>query len=199
MTNSPKVHALARLDHIADHGFCVISTAANEGLRLLATNHPANWTAKDFTSWSDTGDPVMTWFGENLGATQISDLEAGPLADICSKTGPATLISDLFSGARLGMILSHSKEALDEADVKEARAAALTLRMDDHETPDFEISAKELIYLEQVSKGATDDDIATDLQLSLRAVKERKRKAIDDLCAHNIGHAVGIAKRAKLI
>jgi len=109
-----------------------------------------------------------------------------------------TLMSWLRSNLGSKLVSTIETGALAEACLK---FGATTIVADLHHQDDTKsgITAKELIYLEQVSAGATDDEIAAELQLSLRAVKERKRKAIDDLHANNIGHAVGIAKRTKLI
>ena len=199
MTNSPKAYALARLGHIADLGYSITSDAFSDQIQVLASTHSPNWTVKDIKTWLASRDPAMIWLKQNLEAVSTTAIETGPLAKACPDMGATTILSDLFSGARLSLILSHSKEALGEADIKEARAAALSLFAHRGGGAAYGITAKELIYLERVSTGATDDEIAVELQLSLRAVKERKRKAIDDLRAENIGHAIGIAKRAKLI
>ena len=199
MTNSPKDHALAKLSQIADHGYTVLTSGSDGGTRVLASNHSSNWTNATFATWSEAKDSAMLWMQETVGTISTAELDSSPFTQAVAEHGTTTLVSDLFAGSRLGLVLSHSKEALEEADIKEARAAALMIQLADQDDGEHGITAKELIYLEQVSTGASDDEIAADLQLSLRAVKERKRKAIDDLHAQNIGHAVGIAKRAKLI
>lgn len=199
MNTTPKAHALTRLEHLADLGYSVLSHTADEGLKLLASNHAPKLTADDFVAWFQSGDTTLAWFRDNLGAATVGQLDPGPLAKACSEIGPTTIISELFQGARIALVLSHAKDVLEETDLKEAKAAALVLQPYQKAQKEFGITAKELIYLEQVSAGATDDEIATELQLSLRAVKERKRKSIDDLHAQNIGHAVALAKRANLI
>jgi len=199
MTKSPDVHAIAKLGQIADLGYSVLADATDGSLVVLSSNHSANWMSSDFQKWMDDGDTLMSWLRSNLGSKLVSTIETGALAEACLKFGATTIVADLYAGSRLGLILSHSKNELDEAEIKEARAAGLTIQMHHQDDTKSGITAKELIYLEQVSAGATDDEIAAELQLSLRAVKERKRKAIDDLHANNIGHAVGIAKRTKLI
>ncbi len=191
--------ALARLNQIADLGYTAFSTFSGDTTSVLASTYKPAWTREDIQKLRDSRDPLIVWFDGNL---DISTAEAAlatktSLSDLPLET--TTLASDLVGGARIGLVMSHSSGSLDPEQVNEARAAAHILHVELSNVPESGITAKELVYLEQVSAGATDDEIADDLQLSLRAVKERKRKAIDDLNAQNIGHAVGIAKRTGLI
>ncbi len=199
MNNTRCTDAITRLGLIADSGFAVISDTSNSGLQLLTSTYEPKWTNQSVIDWKSADDPLLTWLSTNIGAIAAADLDTGD--SVATGVDPAhtTLISEFYGGRRVGVILSHTSETLDETQVSEARAAALVIQSMQPEETEFGISAKELIYLKQVSSGATDDEIASDLQLSLRAVKERKRKAIDDLHAKNISHAIGIAKRATLI
>ena len=199
MTDTQHTLALKRLGHIADIGFSIVTETASAGVELLTSNHSPAWTVDQVREWNTADHGILHWMAENLGVIPVSEIgDNDPLATGLSD-GHTTLISEFCDGARIGIVLTHKAETLEEAQLDEARASALALLMLQPNQNEFGISAKELIYLKQVSAGATDDEIAAELQLSLRAVKERKRKSIDDLGAKNIGHAVGIAKRADLI
>ncbi len=199
MNDETQARACTKLGEIGDMGYAVISQTTGDDLEVLATNYTPPWSVDQLQKWAQNQDSVLLWLGENLGTISVGDLEPGPMRDACSSAAATTAISDINAGSRLAIVISHRCDTLTEAQVNEARAAAIILQMDQTAQTDFPITAKELVYLEQVSTGATDEEIAADLQLSLRAVKERKRKAIDDLNAKNIGNAVGIAKRSGLI
>gem|GEM_PF-3422329 len=180
-------------------GFSILADTTLSDLQVLVSTHSPEWSHKSVLEWKEAKDPLLEWIAANIGSTPAADVEGGDILLSGVDRSNSTLISDFYLGTRVGVILSHSSEALDEKLLSEARAAALVIQSLQPDETEFGISAKELIYLKQVSAGATDDEIASELQLSLRAVKERKRKAIDDLNAKNIAHAIGIAKRADLI
>lgn len=191
--------ARTRLGSIADLGFSIVSHTAGDGLSLIISTHTPEWSVLDLRNWQEKDDALFDWMKQNLGVVDGSEIGSGAAIEACLKQGKTTIISEFYSGSRLGMVLTHSANQLDDITIKEAKAAAFILKLSASPGTAPGITTKEEIYLKQVSTGATDDEIATDLQLSLRAVKERKRKAIDDLQAENIGHAVGIAKRSGLI
>lgn len=191
--------ALARLSNIADLGYCAFSTFRGAPAQILSTTFQPAWTQQMVEDWRSADDPLISWFEDNLEVAAAEEALAGKSTVVDLPSGSTTLTSDLIAGARIGLVLSHSSDALGTDQVNEARAAALVLREELGSDTETGITTKEAIYLKHVSAGATDDEIAEDLNLSLRAVKERKRKAIDDLNALNIGHAVGIAKRTGVI
>lgn len=199
MNNSPQGHAIARLGWLADLGYLIFSSSSDGNLKQLASSFHQYGTDKSGPSLVATDDPAIAWLAENLGATKSDNISESPLISSFDISGNTTLVSDLYAGSRICMLLSHNKDELTADEIKEARAASLILHIENTEEPEFAITAKELVYLQQISAGATDEDVASELQLSLRAVKERKRKAIEDLGAKNIGHAIGIAKRNNLI
>ena len=199
MDNTPLEHAKARLTRLSDLGFSVVSISQNSKPQVLASTHSPTWTDQSVSDLLSQEDPLANWLATSVGKTQSNEIENSAALNAVTQSGSTTMLSELYLGVRLCSVLSHSKTLLEEFEVKDARAAALILYDANATSPEFAITAKELVYLQQVAAGATDDEIAQDLQLSLRAVKERKRKAIEDLNASNISHAIGIAKRNDLI
>lgn len=197
--NNQYANATKRLGLVGDIGFSIFTETANSDLELLVSTHGPQWTSESIREWKDAKHPFIEWISSNIGAIPATEVEGGDSLPSGSERTNNTLISEFYLGARVGVVLSHKSDALTEVQINEARAAALVIQAMQPNEKELGITAKELIYLKQVSAGASDDEIATDLQLSLRAVKERKRKAIDDLHAKSIAHAIGIAKRANLI
>lgn len=199
MTDIQRDSAQERLKRIADLGYSITSDKAETGLQVLVSTHSPPWTLEMVLEWQQANDATLAWISEHIGTISADEIEGWPGSATGLSQGHVTVVSDLCAGARIGIILSHSSETIEPAGLDQARAAALVIQSTQPSVGEFGVTAKELIYLKQVSAGATDDEIADDLQLSLRAVKERKRKAIDDLRAKNISHAIGIAKTAGLI
>ncbi len=199
MIHTPRSSALARLGQLAAAGFALFLIDANRNFSMLTSSENSIPSETQIAEFGKSDDPAATWMMDNLGSIAVSDIEDTKLNEMLPTGENCTLITDIYNGNRFALLLSHTSETLGENDIKEARAAALVLQMEADLDADLEISQKEIVYLKRASSGASDDEIAEDLQLSLRAVKERKRKAIDDLEAKNIGHAVGIAKRRGLI
>lgn len=191
--------AYDRLKHIGSNGYAVFADNGFDGIQVLSENFTPSWTDAHLAELSEQNDPVLSWIESSIGVTHLSAIEDSAAFGAEKAHRPGTLIALLNAGSRLGVVLLHEAESLSDQDVDEATAAALTLLSGMPKPETYPITPKELVYLRQVCAGASDEDIANDLQLSLRAVKERKRKAIDDLNALNIGHAVGIAQRAGLI
>lgn len=192
-------HAREQLSIIADLGFCVLVGTNSTDPSEVAKEGVATWNSEHFDHLREQGDSVATWFSEVLGNTPLDDLDPGESAQKLKSLGSVTLISEIHAKIRFGVILNHSSEKLSEVELGEVRAAALILIKNEDRTPEVDLSGKVRTYLEQVSGGASDEEIAQKLNLSLRAIKERKRNVIEELGAKSIGHAIGIAKRAKLI
>ena len=192
-------HAREQLSFIADLGFCVFVGTNGTDASEVEKEGVDTWSTAQFSVLREQGDSVAMWFSEVLGNVSLDDLDPGNCAQALKSLGSVTLISDIHAKIRIGVILNHSSEKLSEVELGEVRAAALILIKNEDRTPEVDLSGKVRTYLEQVSGGASDEEIAQKLNLSLRAIKERKRNVIEELGANSIGHAIGIAKRAKLI
>lgn len=91
---------------------------------------------------------------------------------------------------------SGSDLPMEPADLK---AAVLVLAESAERDEGMTLGTKEVAYLKKVAEGMSDAEIAEDLGLSLRAVKERKRHVQRDLDASSIAHAVAIAHANQII
>lgn len=187
-----------RLTEICDAGCAIICAPASPDQAVILLENLKDWSD---TALEQPSHPSLKWMAETIGIANSSDGATAELMADGSITTPFTLISTYEEGSKIGILAAHSSPELSAVEIRELTAAALVIvRLDRVTAPEEDpVTAKELVYLQQVSGGALDDDIADDLGLSLRAIKERKRKAIEDMHAKNIAHAVAKAKRHDLL
>jgi len=187
-----------RLTDICDVGCAIISAPTSPEQAVVLINNLADWAD---VVHAQTSHPSLNWMADSIGITRSTEENTAGLMDGTSIASPFTLISTFEEGMKVGILAAHSNDELTDVEIRELTTAALILvRLELAANSDEEaVTAKEIVYLQQVSGGALDDDIADDLGLSLRAIKERKRKAIEDMNAKNISHAVAKAKRHNLL
>ena len=129
-------------------------------------------------------------------ATVLEDrIGPGFLAD----TGEATVISIFHRGHKVGAVCRMDDSALTEDVIREMIASAILAVEDLGGESGLALDPKETAYLKKVTEGLSDAEIADSLGLSLRAVKERKKRTLVDLNATSIAHAIAIATSAGLI
>lgn len=186
-----------RLSEICDLGYAIVTSPQTEEQSDVFDN--------GFQTLTDTAaipvDKALSWLASDIGILHSSDgifktkISSVPTACSC------TLIGTYEGGLKLGILASHSKLVLSDVELRELTASAQMMIKHNQNgmVEENSITAKELVYLEQVANGVLDDDIADFLGLSVRAIKERKRKVIEDLGARNISHSVAIAKRSHLL
>lgn len=197
--------AKSRLSAIADKGFALVLGLGAAGPRNGLTTYPEEWTARYVQEGMMNNDPVLAWMAQNAGHTTWREVTNSPEAEReMAKAREyglehGTIISLFYAGEKISVSLCHSKAELSPSEIREAGAALVTLA---HMSPPDERAlpaAKELIYLRKVSEGMSDQEIADELSLSLRAVRERKKKAVAEMDANNILHAVAKAKDAGFV
>lgn len=116
-----------------------------------------------------------------------------------SDADPTTLLSLIHDGKKFGALCRNTTEPLSDDTLREMVATTI-FKAESLDTPDAPVlDPKETAYLKKVTEGLSDAEIAGDLGLSLRAVKERKKRTLVDLNATSIAHAISIATRAGLI
>ncbi len=94
-------------------------------------------------------------------------------------------------GAYAEATFSRNGNEMHSRDVIEARAALLTLQHFRDTAPNsFNPSEKERAYLAFVAEGLSDQQIADELNLSLRAVRERKKKLLTNTGSRTVAHAL---------
>lgn len=197
--------AKRRLSLIADKGYALVLGLGAAGPRNGLTTYPPEWTERYVREGMMNNDPVLAWMAQNSGHTTWSEVTKTPEAKAeMSKAREyglehGTIISLFYAGEKISISLCHSKPTLEPSEIREAGAALVTLAHMSPPDARAAPAAKELIYLRLVSQGLTDQDIADELSLSLRAVRERKKKAVAELEANNIVHAVAKAKDAGFV
>lgn len=197
--------AKERLSAIADKGFAMVLGLGAAGPRNAMTTYPVEWTSKYVQEGMMENDPVLAWMAQNSGHTRWADVGNTPEEIAQMKKANefgleyGTIISLFYAGEKISVSLCHTKPELTETEIREAGAALVVLA---HLAPPDAMAspaAKELIYLRRVSEGLSDQEIADELNLSLRAVRERKKKAVSEMEANNIIHAVAKAKDAGFV
>lgn len=114
-------------------------------------------------------------------------------------SGRATTRIGLFhKGTKIGAVCTRPQEFANPEEEREVVAAVLFGSRDINFTAP-PLDAKEIAYLMKASEGQTDAEIAEGLNLSLRAVKERKKRTLTDLKAASIAHAIAIAVATRQI
>lgn len=197
--------AKARLSEIADIGFALVLGLGTSGPRNAITTYPEAWTEIYMREGMMFNDPVLNWVAHNSGHIEwknmpvtpegARDMEKAREFGLINGTG----ISLFFSGEKISVSLCHSRPSLTSTEIREATAALIAIA---HMSPPDSTkapAAKELIYLQKASEGLSDQEIADELSLSLRAVRERKKKAVSEMNANNILHAVAKAKDAGFV
>lgn len=188
-----------RLSEICDDGFIVFANLSADTPEVIAVDSSTQWVTDFLGAKPGVYAEIITWM---QSATGILDREGfEELSNGGSQVLPQhfSLVSALESGQKIGVLAGHKDQYLSDIELREITAAAQMLVSSDAGTASPDVTAKEEVYLQRVANGASDDDIAEELGLSLRAIKERKRKAIEDMNAKNISHAVAKAKRENLI
>ena len=110
-----------------------------------------------------------------------------------------TLISVFHRGHKVGAVCQHTLAAESDEAIRDVIAAILANANQVDPPEAATLDPKEIAYLKKVQEGLSDAEIAEDLSLSLRAVKERKKRTLVDLGAVSIAHAIAIAVTSRQI
>ncbi len=205
METEIEIAAKARLSALADKGFALVLGLGAAGPRNGLTTYPEDWTSLYIKEEMMNNDPVLAWMAQNSGHTTWQEVTKTPEAAAeMAKAAQfglenGTIISLFYAGEKISVSLCHTKSELSPSEIREAGAALVTLAHMSPPDARAAPAAKELIYLRKVSEGLSDQEIADDLNLSLRAVRERKKKAVAEMEANNILHAVAKAKDAGFV
>ena len=111
----------------------------------------------------------------------------------------STLIALFHNGGKVGAVCEHSAPPGSEDAIREIVAAILFQAQEFNRPEPTTLDPKEIAYLKKVAEGFSDAEIADELNLSLRAVKERKKRTLTDLGAASIAHAIAIATASRQI
>ncbi len=197
--------AKQRLAAVADKGFALAVGITGGIPRGAMTTYPQEWTVEYFSKGLTETDPVVKWAALNRGHINWRDIPrdtAGQQSmDLAKAHGieNGTSISLVHNGEKAVLSLCHSKLDLTTAEIAEASAALLVIAQMSPPSGKNPPNLKELVYLRKLSEGLNDQEIGEELGLTLRAVRERKKKAILEMGATNITHAVALAKDAGFV
>jgi DNA-binding CsgD family transcriptional regulator len=197
--------AKQRLAALADKGFALAIGITGGIPRGAMTTYPPEWTAEYFARGLTETDPVVKWAALHRGAINWRDIPrdaAGQQSmDLARAHGieNGTSISIVHNGEKAVLSLCHSKPDLTSDEIAEATAALLVVAQMSPPSPRVPPNQKELVYLRKLAEGLNDQEIGDELGLTLRAVRERKKKAISEMGATNITHAVALAKDAGFV
>lgn len=190
----------ARLSALADIGYLIVPNIRAEQPEILTDGGLRDLSSEALLAARDAEDCIIQWLDSSVGVELLSTIRvnSGDTTDpdFLSAHENGTAFSMLHDGAKVVMILLHTAKDLSEQDT---RAAKSLLFLMVNEQPAAEIPTlgpRELAYLKKVSEGATDEEIAEEFNLSMRSVKERKKRTITDLGATNISLAIYLAKKS---
>ena len=187
----------ARLCALADGGYAAIAVPPEAEPKILTADLQAALSEDLLIGAATVPTGPFAWATETLGTTTLQSLRnAGKVGDIAELPENGTVLSHIQDGTRLVLMLFHEAELLSPSDLQEATAALLALLPPIELSGREPLSPRELAYLRKAAAGDSDEEIAEDLNLSMRSVKERKKRSIADLGAVNITHAITLAKRS---
>lgn len=128
----------------------------------------------------DTGILIFTTFGTANALAEA--IESGARGALLKTTAPREIIGAVRTIARGGGCLSREIRQLL-----------------DNNGPALKLTSRQLEILDLLTRGYTNDDIVTALQISLPMVKEHLADTFHRIGASNRNEAVGIALRRHLI
>jgi LuxR family transcriptional regulator, activator of conjugal transfer of Ti plasmids len=197
--------AKQRLSTFGDRGYGLVIGIAGGAPRGGITTYPQEWLAEYFAKGLPDVDPILKWVALSHGSINWRDIPrdaAGQqMMDQAHNHGieNGTTIALVHNGEKLALSLCHTKPDLTEAEIREATAALLVVAQLSPRPTKPAPNQKELVYLRKLSEGLNDQEIGDELGLTLRAVRERKKKVIQEMGATNITHAVALAKDAGFV
>ena len=196
MKTNESANAFECLNAIADLGFVVVSGIGTSRARISATSLDSLSGQSRMRLVIDQYDPFFEWVTDHMGARDFSDV--ANRSDFISGLrtgGTVTGLCGLAYGQRHASVLFRSANSFHPDLVAEAFAAmfevAAKAPADQLPSPTPKVAA----YLSKIIDGHDDHEIAHELDLSLRAIKERKKKTIEEFDAVTLPHAVALSFR----
>ena len=191
---------IVRLGARADLGYFVVFDTRAATPEILASDTFGGATQDMYLQAKDAGDCLIAWLDNSVGIESFATIRTNcdDPTDYLGFAGfeHGTAVSLLYNGGKIGALLAHSEPELSDAAVKEIKSI-LALAADARPPAKIPtLGPRELAYLKKVSEGETDEEIAKDLNLSMRSVKERKKRTITELGAVNIAQAIILAKKS---
>lgn len=194
------VDKVARIAAFADLGFVIIFDIRADNPEVFVCSKLTETTKDAVLEARKSDDCIINWLQNSVGTETFTyiRMNAEDASDqvLMAHIENGTAISMLHDGAKIGALLAHSQKELTEEQINDVRS---TLILAAESIPVANIPTlgpRELAYLKKVSEGETDDGIAKELNLSMRSVKERKKRTITELGAVNISQAIILAKKS---
>ena len=190
----------ARLCALADIGYLIVPNIRAEQPKILTEGGLQDLSPETLLAARDAEDCIIQWLDTSVGVELLSTIRvnSGDTTDpdFLSAHENGTVFSMLHDGAKVVMILVHAATELSEQDIRAAKSLLFLLINDQPTAVIPTLGPRELAYLKKVSEGATDEEVAEEFNLSMRSVKERKKRTITDLGATNISLAINLAKKS---
>ncbi len=183
--------ARTALISIADAGH-VVFAFSDEGTALVVDSSFEN--APQLAKEISQKDPLGKWMFSAIGTSDLSEIgKTSQFLQNLGLSGHPFGLAGLLNRTKVAAVVVRSGTNLKEETASEAFAAAYVLA-DNKPTPrPIEPSPKVAAYLSKIIEGRDDQQIADDLDLSLRAIKERKKKTIEEFEANTLTEAVAIS------
>ncbi len=197
--------AKQRLAAIGDRGYGLALGIASGAPRGGMTTYPPEWLAEYFSKGLTDKDPILKWAALSHGAINWRDIPRDAVGqammDLAKSHGieNGTTVALVHNGEKVVLSLCHSKPELSDEEIREASAAMLVVAHMSPPTTKIAPHQKELVYLRKLAEGLNDQEVGDTLGITLRAVRERKKKVITEMGAANITHAVALAKDAGFV
>ena len=169
------------LDHWADRDIQILAQNPSGDLDVVVASASAVAADEDLLA------EISVVFDQGVGLKFLSD------------AGDVAVISIFHGGSKIGALCRTDKQSLTDDAIREVISMVIMAAESFSGASSPALDPKETAYLKKVTEGLSDAEIADSLGLSLRAVKERKKRTLVDLNATSIAHAVAIATAAGLI
>lgn len=142
----------------------------------------------------DEKDSLAVWAQAALGVSDLRKIgKSSEFVAGLAASGHAIGLAGFSNGQKVITLMFRLDNDLTQELTAEAFAASFALAGAPTGASKIEPTPKVAAYLSKVIEGSDDQEISQELDLSLRAVKERKKKTIDEFSAKTLTHAVALS------
>jgi hypothetical protein len=193
-TNSESAYATLR--DIADNGYVLIEKLNTPSPRVFSVFSLEDPDLDPSKLRLDPTDPIVTKLSDVIGSISLNaNVSDSAFAQQLNFSGNAIGVTGMILGNKIGIVVFRNDQSIPDTAIAETVAAMIDIASSSITKAPIQASTKISAYISKVIDGFDDQQIADDLSLSLRAVKERKKKAMEEFGATTLSQAVVMSMR----
>lgn len=184
------------LSEIGDRGFSIAIGDATNPNELVVSNLPPAWINTYVAERYFEHDPVILWSIKQDGVANWRDIErtrrGQQMMDAAARIGfvNGTAITLRYLHHRCLLSLVHTAEDLAPEAIEDASTALMTLAMLHHRRMAHRYTAKNRSLAARYASGLTDEQIAADIGVTDRTIRNRKASLLEETGAATLAQAV---------